>query len=105
MADKRSDIELLGDPRTAPGQARVSCPWCRKMMVADLSTYTIDMSTPIRSRCPYCSGEIYTALIILSHKNIPQLGKLLSHVIEAVETQADPLKPDASGIVLEGDKH
>ena len=105
MPDKRSNIELVGDPRPQPGQARVSCPWCKKIMMADLSVYTIDMTKPLKSRCPYCDGTIYTALVILSHKTLPKLSKLLLHIIDAVETQANPSRPDASGIVLEGDKH
>ena len=99
-----TNIEV-GEPKAQPGKAQVCCPWCKKIMMADLSIYTIDMSKPLRSRCPYCSGTIYTALIILSHKTIPQLGKTLSVVIQALEEEVNPLKPDSSQTVIVGDKH
>lgn len=97
-------IKVIGqEPR--PGQARVSCPHCKKIMMADLTQYTIDMSKPLRSQCPYCMGEVFTALIVLSHKSLPQLGSTIAHVIQAVEEQVNPLRPDPSGTVLEGEGH
>lgn len=100
-----SGIEIVGEPRPEKGQAKVCCPWCKKIMMADLSLYTIDMSKPIHSNCPYCGGSIYTAMIIISHKTIPQLGRTLSIVIQAVEEEANPLNPDSSQTMLVGDEH
>lgn len=104
MVEEQSGMSV-GDPRLEPGQARVGCPWCKKVIIADMSVYTLDMSTPLRSKCPMCNGDIYTALVILSHKTLPQLGKTIEHVIQAVEEQANPLVPDKSGTILEGDGH
>lgn len=97
-------IELIGENKPEPGKARVVCTHCKREMLADLKIYTIDMSKPMRSRCPYCGGELFTALIILTHKSLPELGKVLTYVIQAVEEQVNPDAPDASKTILIGDE-
>jgi DNA-directed RNA polymerase subunit RPC12/RpoP len=98
-----TDIKIIGEQGHEPGKARVICPWCKREMMADLAQYVIDMSKPARSKCPYCSGEIFTVMIIVSHKTLHQLGQSLHYIIQAVEEQVDPNNPDASKTILVGD--
>ena len=96
-------IEIINQGKE-PGKARVMCPWCKQEMLADLSQYVIDMSKPVKSNCPYCGGEIYSAMFIISHKTLPQLGQTLTYVIQSVEEQVNPDRPDVSKTILVGDE-
>lgn len=84
-----SEIELIGNKNQGePGKARVICTHCNKEMQADLSQYMVDMTKPVKSRCPYCNGELFTVMVILTHKSLQQLSLTLQHIINAVESQS-----------------
>lgn len=86
------------------GKPRVICPNCKEQLLADITQYAQDATKPVLSQCPYCRGEIWSCCVIIAHKDLKQLGATITTIIQAVEESADPLRPDSSGILLQGDK-
>lgn len=68
-----------------PNVPRVICPHCKQVLKMDITPFKENVAKIVESRCPLCSGKIYTGLLILCH---PQLeGLMLS-----IRTMADSLK-------------
>lgn len=63
---------------------KVTCPHCRERMVIDLLPFQEDPTKIMESKCPYCYKNIYVALTILAHKNLPGLMETLQAMFIAI---------------------
>lgn len=60
-----ADIELGQDYNRAPANL---CPYCKKPLHLILDAFKPEITKIVRSNCPYCGGEIYAAIMIITDR-------------------------------------
>lgn len=63
---------------------RVPCPYCKKALAIDLRPFQDDVTKVMESKCPYCFNTLFTAMTLLTHKNLNGLMETLSAMYTAV---------------------
>jgi hypothetical protein len=76
-----SEIEVK--EKTVP---RVTCPHCKRVMAIDIMPFQQDVTKVIESNCPFCYKKLFTAMTILTHKNLNGLMETLHAMHIAVQT-------------------
>lgn len=74
-------IEVL-ENKTAP---QTKCPHCTKVMFLDLRIFERDVSKIVKSKCPFCGGEIFTGLLILVHPQLRGLAQTIANIVELID--------------------
>lgn len=72
---------ILGEDK----RPKIKCPKCQGVIIMDIKLFMDDVTKPIRSNCPKCHAEIYTALLILSHDDLRGLYQCIQTCIEALK--------------------
>lgn len=65
---------------------RVPCPHCHKMLSVNLLPFQDDVTKVLESKCPYCFQTLFTAMTLLTHKNLNGLMETLQAMFVAVNT-------------------
>lgn len=71
--------------KTAP---RVKCPYCQELMTMDIRPFQDDITKVMESLCPFCHRKLFTAMLVITHKNINGLMETLQAVFTAVQQVA-----------------
>ena len=66
-------------------QPQSKCPHCKKPLLLNLDHWKQDMSKIVRSKCPLCGGEIFTALLVLAHGNPEGLANTIMNMAAVVD--------------------
>jgi formate dehydrogenase maturation protein FdhE len=74
-------IEVLENKR-APQSI---CPHCKDVLYLDLNIFERDVSKIVQSNCPKCNGQIFTALLILTHPQIQGLAHTIASIVEQID--------------------
>jgi uncharacterized Zn-finger protein len=77
---------------------RVQCPYCKSKMAVDLRPFQDDVTKIMESTCPYCNRVLYTAMTILTHRNVNGLMETLQAMYIAVNQVS---RADASQQVID----
>jgi hypothetical protein len=80
-------IEVLENKR-APQSI---CPHCKDVLYLDLSLFERDVSKIVQSNCPKCNGQIFTALLILTHPQIQGLAHTIANIVEQIDADKQRL--------------
>lgn len=67
---------------------RVPCPYCKKKLAMDIRPFQDDVTKIIESKCPYCNKVLFSAMTILTHRNLNGLMETLQAMYVAMQQVA-----------------
>ena len=85
-----SKIELVDKDR--PGPATAICPRCGKKMIFNIDMFKDNITKIVESKCPYCSGKLFSCILILTNTNMPKLLDQLKRVITSAKGENKIIK-------------
>jgi len=81
-------VGIKNDSTMKPGgPPRIICSRCKKEIVMDITIFKDDVTKIIQDKCPYCRGEIFTGMLILSHPDLKGLMQSFQVMITALNTE------------------
>jgi hypothetical protein len=76
-------IEMISEPNVP----RAICPHCKQVLKLDITMFKDNAAKIMESRCPLCSGKIYTGLMILCHPKLEGLLYCIRLMADSIKTE------------------